>query len=82
MIYHTGSGDINIIVSYEGTDGEVYKIEKTMNLTVVEPAPVEVAAEQAASPNLILAGGVIVAIVVVVIIVVNVVRKKKEKAYA
>lgn len=79
---NTGSGDINIIVSYEGTDGEVYKIEKTMNLTVVEPAPVEVAAEQAASPNLILAGGVIVAIVVVVIIVVNVVRKKKEKAYA
>lgn len=77
-----GSGDINIIVTYEGTDGEVYTIEKTMNLTVTEPAPVEEAAEQTASPSLFVVGGVIVAVVVVVIIIVNVVRKKKEKAYA
>ena len=79
---NVGSGDINIVVTYEGTDGEVYTIEKTMNLTVTEPDPVEVSAEQAASPNLLVAGGAIVAVVVVVIIIVNVVRKKKEKAYA
>ena len=79
---NVGDGDINITVTYEDTDGKAYTLEKTMKLAVVEPAPVEVAAEQTASPNLLILGGGVVAVVVVIIVVVNIIRKKREKAYA
>ena len=79
---NVGDGDINITVTYEDTDGKIYTLEKTMKLAVVEPAPVEVAAEQTASPNLLILGGGVVAVVVVIIVIVNIVRKKREKAYA
>ncbi|MBR6484221.1 MAG: hypothetical protein IKT14_04315 [Clostridiales bacterium] len=76
----TGSGDINITVKYEDADGKSYEITKSMGLTVVEPAPVEVAEEASSSGlALLLVSGVVIA---AVIVIVNVVRKKKEKAYA
>ncbi len=79
---NAGSGDITVTVNYEDTDGKTYTLEKTMQLSVVEPAPVEVAAEQAGSVNLVAIGAVIVAAVVVIIIVVNIIRKVREKKYA
>lgn len=80
---NAGSGDIKITVTYEDTDGKVYTLEKTMQLSVVEPAPVEVAAaEQAAPSNLFAIGAVVVIAVVVIIIVVNIIRKVREKKYA
>ena len=51
---NVGSGDFTVTVNYEDSDGKTYTLEKTMQLAVVEPAPVEVtAAEQAAPSNLI-----------------------------
>ena len=80
---NVGSGDFTVTVNYEDSDGKTYTLEKTMQLAVVEPAPVEVtAAEQAAPSNLIAIGAVIVVAVVIIIIVVNIVRKVREKKYA
>ncbi len=80
---NVGSGDFTVTVNYEDSDGKTYTLEKTMQLAVVEPAPVEVtAAEQAAPSNLIAIGAVIVVAVVIIIIVVNIIRKVREKKYA
>lgn len=75
------SGDINVKVTYEDADGKPYEVSKTMSLSVIEPAPVELAAEEAPQINigLIIA---IVAAVVVIIVVVNIIRKVREKKYA
>ena len=76
------SGDINVTVIYEDSVGEQYTIEKQMNLSVIEPAPIELATEEAASMNIVpLAVAVIVAIVVIVVVV-NIIRKVREKKYA
>jgi hypothetical protein len=80
---NVGSGDFTVTVNYEDSNGKTYTLEKTMQLAVVEPAPVEVtAAEQAAPSNLIAIGAVIVVAVVIIIIVVNIIRKVREKKYA
>ena len=80
---NVGSCDFTVTVNYEDSDGKTYTLEKTMQLAVVEPAPVEVtAAEQAAPSNLIAIGAVIVVAVVIIIIVVNIIRKVREKKYA
>ena len=80
---NVGSGDFTVTVNYEDSDGKAYTLEKTMQLSVIEPAPVEVAAaEQAAPSNLIAIGAVIVVAVVIIIIVVNIIRKVREKKYA
>ena len=76
------SGEINVVVTYEDSVGEKYTIEKQMNLSVIEPAPIELATEEAASMNIVpLAAAVIVAIIVIVVVV-NIIRKVREKKYA
>ena len=79
-----GSGDVKVTVNYEDSTGKEYSIEKTMNLSVTEPVPVELAAEEAAagSSNLIVMGVAVIGAVVVIIVVVNIIRKVREKKYA
>ena len=76
-----GSGDITVNVTYEDADGKSYGITKTMPLTVDEPAPVELAAEQTSSFNIMYVVA-IVAAAVVIFVIVSIVRKIKEKKYA
>lgn len=76
-----GSGDVAVNVVYEDAEGNSYEINKTMSLTVNEPAPVALATEEAPSVNIGLIAA-IAAAVVVIIIVVTIIRKKREKAYA
>ena len=75
------SGDINVNVTYEDSDGKIYEISKTMTLSVIEPAPVELAAEEAPQFNMVYIIA-IVAAVIVIIVVVNIIRKVREKKYA
>ena len=76
-----GSGDIKVNVTYEDADGNSYKISKTMNLTVEEPAPVELVTEESPSFNMVYVIAAVGAIVVI-IVVVNIIRKVREKKYA
>ena len=76
-----GSGDFKVTVAYEDADGNPYKIEKTMTLSVTEPVAVELATEETPSFNFTYII-VIVAAVVVIIVVVTIIRKKREKKYA
>lgn len=76
-----GSGDIKVKVTYEDADGNSYNISKTMNLTVEEPAPVELVTEEVPSFNMVYVIAAVVAIVVI-IVVVNIIRKVREKKYA
>jgi hypothetical protein len=78
---NASSGDINVNVTYEDADGKSYELSKTMNLSVVEPAPVELSAEEAPQFNMVYIIA-IVAAVVVIIVVVNIIRKVREKKYA
>ena len=76
------SGDINVKVTYEDSVGEQYTIEKQMNLSVVEPAPVELATEEAATMSLVPIAAVAIIGIVVIVVVVNIIRKVREKKYA
>ena len=78
----SGSGDINIIVTYEDSTGEQYKLEKKMSLTVNEPAPIELATEEASSMNIVPLSVAVIVAIVVIVVVVNIIRKVREKKYA
>ena len=76
------AGDINVKITYEDSVGEQYTVEKQMKLSVVEPAPVELATEEAATMNLVPIAVVAIIGIVVIVVVVNIIRKVREKKYA
>ncbi len=76
------AGDINVKITYEDSTGEQYTIEKQMNLSVVEPAPVELATEEAATMSLVPVAVAVIIGIVVIVVIVNIIRKVREKKYA
>jgi hypothetical protein len=76
------SGNINVTVTYEDSVGQQYTIEKQMNLSVIEPAPIELVTDEAATMNLVPVVVAVIVAIVVIIVVVNIIRKVREKKYA